>query len=188
MNTNYRLRQDIWCAAILWLGISVVSVASEPKKTVWEVKAIPMPKTVWDVKAIGTDGELIDVKAFEEVGNPYILDVKAIQQGKLLPIKILTDEKPFAPVKAVQENGTILDVKAFAPDGQRLDVKGTSLNGKVFDIKAIASDGELIDIKAISQDNTIRDIKGLKMHSGETEGEVFDVEFFANVKALAPPQ
>lgn len=180
-------RKVVRCFTLLLLGLSFFSVTAQPE-SVWDVKAIPSPETIWDIKAVGTDGELIDVKAFEELGNPYVLDVKANQAGKLLPIKILSNEKPFAPVKAVQEDGTILDVKAITPDGQKLDVKGTSLNGKIFDIKAIAPDGELIDIKAIWLDRTIRDIKGLKMHSGKTEGEIFDVEFFANVKALAPPQ
>ncbi|MEM6583131.1 MAG: hypothetical protein AAF699_17765 [Pseudomonadota bacterium] len=186
MNSISTRRTGLRCLTIIGLMFSLLSVPAK-SDTVWSVKAILMHDTFWDVKAIGTDGDLIDVKAFEEVGNPYILDVKAIQAGKLLPIKIVSNETPFAPVKAIQEDGTILDIKAISPEGQMLDVKGTNPNGKIFDIKAIAPDGELIDIKAISPDNRVRDIKGLKMHSEEIEGKVFDVEFFANIKALTPP-
>ena len=166
------------------------------------IKALPQALAtdedfIWNVKAIGTDGHFIpvkaldknggvhDVKAFMENGDRWIMDIKAIIDGKKMPVKMLVSDDAFIPVKAIGADGTIYDIKGLAPDGRKLDVKGTLQEGNVIHLKAIDGDKQL-GVKAISENGAQYDVKGLKFSSDRTEVQVQGVAVRAHVKALPP--
>lgn len=166
------------------------------------IKALPQALAtnedfIWNVKAIGTDGHFVpvkaldknggvhDVKAFMENGDRWIMDIKAIIDGKKVPVKMLVSDDAFIPVKAIGADGTIYDIKGLAPDGRKLDVKGTLQEGNVVHLKAIDGDRQL-GVKAISDNGAQYDVKGLKFSSDRAEVQVHGVAVRAHVKALPP--
>ena len=166
------------------------------------IKALPQALAtdedfIWNVKAIGTDGHSIpvkaldksggvhDVKAFMENGDRWIMDIKAIIDGKKVPVKMLVSDDPLIPVKAVGADGTIYDIKALASDGRKLDVKGTAQDGNIIHLKAIDGDKRL-GVKAISHKGAQYDVKGLRFSSDKAEGQVNGTAIRAHVKAIPP--
>lgn len=168
------------------------------------IKALPQALAtdedfIWNVKAIGTDGHFIpvkafdknggvhDVKAFMENGDRWIMDIKAIIEGKKVPVKMLVSDDGVIPVKAIGADGTIYDIKGLAQDGRQLDVRGTLREGNVIHLKAIDGDKQL-GVKAISDSGAQYDVKGLKFSSDRTEVQVHGVPVQAHVKALPPTE
>lgn len=166
------------------------------------IKALPQALAtdedfIWNVKAIGTDGRSIpvkaldknggvhDVKAYMENGDRWIMDIKALIDGKKASVKMLVSDDALIPVKAVGADGTIYDIKALTADGRKLDVKGTKEEGNIIRLKAIDGDHQL-GVKAISHKGAQYDVKGLEFSSGKSEGQVNGVAFRAHVKALPP--
>ena len=134
--------------ALTTMMAAPVSPAAEP--LVWHVKAIHPEGRLLDIKAFDSDGKPINIKAIQTEGNTHLLDVKGLQSGSTLAVKILP--KPagdkYHPVKAVADNGTIYHIKALTAEGKKLDVKGVTETGKGISIKAVGEYGNLYGIKA----------------------------------------
>lgn len=158
--------------------------AAEEK--IWHVKAVHPEGRLLDVKAIDPQGKLHAVKAFEADGNLHLLDIKALVDGRRLPVKILVSNDKYAPVKAIGEDGAILAIKALTPEGEKLDVKGVSRSGSIIHIKAIGPQGVFYGVKAISPEGRMYDVKGIKMFKERVETKVNGVEVEAHIKALPP--
>ena len=68
---------------------TTTSVDEEPfEETIWNVKARLPNDDILDVKAIDKDGNLFDVKAIQNTDQISVIDVKAIVNGNILPVKI----------------------------------------------------------------------------------------------------
>lgn len=150
----------------------------------WHVKAIDPRGQFLDVKAVDKSGKRNDVKAFEESGNLHLMDIKAIVDGKKLPVKLVMGDKKIPALKAILPDGTTMEIKAFTPHGQTMEVQGVRRNGNIYHIKAIGPGGVMYGVKAISPSGQLHDVKGVKMVKGPVEGTVSGVEFIAHVKAL----
>ncbi len=151
---------------------------------IWHVKAVHPKGVLLDVKAIDQNGNIHDVKAIQEPGIPHLLDIKALIDGKRLPVKILVSDDQYAPVKAIGEDGTVYDIKALTPGRERLDVKGIQQAGSIIHIKAIGPDGEFYGIKAISPKGNLYDVKGVKMLKDRVELTISGVPVAAHIKAI----
>lgn len=154
---------------------------------IWNIKAIDHDGHILGVKAIDKDGGMHDVKAFMENGDRWILDVKALVQGRKVPVKMLVSTDPLIPVKGLGADGTVYDIKAIAPDGRKLDVKGVKQEGNVIHLKALDGDQQL-GVKALSPHGVRYDVKGLKFTGEEKETTVGGVAVRAHVKALPPAE
>ena len=62
---------------------------------------------------------MYEVRAIEMPGNPHILDIKAIVDGKRLPVKVVVSEERYAPVQALTHDGRRFEVFALSADGTR---------------------------------------------------------------------
>ncbi len=153
---------------------------------------------IWNVKAIHPDGKSLDIKAFDEAGNSFdikaiqnsdqdsFLDVKAIVDGKELPVKMLESENQFVPVAAINNEGIKYYIKAITAEGEKLDVKGVARFGNIVIIKAITKEGDFYGVKAISPVGQLNDIKGIKIARGDREMTLKGIGVHAHVKAMHP--
>lgn len=175
-----RIAQGALVAATLALVAGSVSAA----ETIWHIKVIHPEGRLIDVKALDKEGHIFDVKAFEEKGNRHLMDVKALVDGKRMPVKVLVSADKFAPVKTILDGGAVLDIKALTPDGQRLDIKGVARAGNIIHIKAIGPDGKHYGVKAISPSGHLYDVKGVKMLDERVELKLHGIDVAAHIKAL----
>ena len=152
--------------------------------TIWHIKAIHPEGSTIDIKALDAEGNIYDVKAIQDADQRQLMDIKALVDGKKVPVKILVSDDPVLPVKAITENGTIYDIKALDSDGNKLDVKGVKRAGNIIDIKAINKEGAYYGVKAISAEGELNDVKGVKMSKDRLEATINGVEVHAHVKAL----
>ena len=152
--------------------------------TIWHIKAIHPEGSTIDIKALDAEGNIYDVKAIQDADQRQLMDIKALVDGKKVPIKILISDDPVLPVKAIAEGGAIFDIKALTGDGKKLDVKGVNRAGNIIDIKAINEEGTFYGVKAISPEGILNDVKGVKMAEDRLELEISGVEVHAHVKAL----
>ena len=151
----------------------------------WHVKAFRPEAQLLNVKAIGKDGTLYDVKAIQTSESTSILNIKALVNGKQLPIKILLKENAeFYPVKAIREDGSLMNIQAFNDDGSILDVKGVSQSGNVINLMAITADSKSYNIISISPFGEVNTVKGVKMTDSPVEAVINGVSIFAHVKAI----
>lgn len=155
-------------------------------EVLWNVKGVGADGHTMDIKAIDAKGGIHPVKAFIHDGDASLLEVKAMVNGDLLPIKVIHGEAAPHAVKAIGTDGTVYDVKAFAADGRRLDVKAVERQGRVLAIKVLAPDGRRAGVKAISPRGAFRDVKGIKLKDDAVEGVVNGVRILAHIKGLAP--
>ncbi|MGI9534434.1 MAG: DUF7486 family protein [Thermodesulfobacteriota bacterium] len=170
--------------SVIVLGLNTLYVnASE---TIWHVKAIQTDGKTLDIKAFDKKGMVFDVKAIQEDSNMWIIDVKAIIDGKKVPVKILVSDDKYAPVKAIGSDGTIFDIKAIAPNGDKLDVKGVDQTGNIHAIKVVGPKEQFYSVKAISPMGEVYDIKGIKITDKEIESLINGIPIHAHVKALPP--
>ena len=155
-----------------------------PKEIYWHVKAFQPEAQLLKIKAI--DGDVIyDIKAIQDANDTSILNVKALVNGKRLPVKLIVKENErYFPVKAITANGTLMDVKAITPDGDLLDVKGIERNGNTVSIMAIGKDGSFYKVIAVSPDGSVNTVKGVKMMENIVEGMVNGVSIYAHIKAM----
>ncbi len=151
---------------------------------IWHVKAIHPNGYFIDIKALDENGSFYDIKAIQNSDQTTIMDIKALIDGKKIPVKILVSDDKYAPVKAIMDNGTILDIKAITAQGDKLDVKGVGRSGNVTDIKVISKEGLFYGVKAISPKGELNDVKGVKMFNKEIEMNLNGVAVYAHVKAL----
>lgn len=163
-----------------------------------EDEIVRFENIIWNVKAIHPDGQTLDIKAFDKEGNSFdikaiqnsdqdsFLDVKAIVDGKELPVKMLVSDDQFAPVKAIDMGGVSYEIKAINAEGELLDVKGVVRIGYVVIMKAITAAGEFYGVKAISPTGKLNDIKGIKINAQDREMSLHGLSIHAHVKAMHP--
>ena len=89
----------------------------------------------------GTATSAIWKTTCREAGNLHLLDIKALVDGKKLPVKILVSSDKYSPVKAIGEDGAVYDIKVITLEGEKLDVKGVSRSGSIIHIKMIGPHG-----------------------------------------------
>jgi len=157
-------------------------------------RALPAPADqFWNLRAIHPDGKSLPVvaatlggdlplQALETLGNPQIMDVKAIGSAQRLAVKVSAGEG--SAVVAIGADGRGVPVEAIASDGTRLPVQATNRDGNIFHIKAVAADGTPYGVKAISAAGFLNDVKGLKVKADDVEGAEAGTDFGAHVKAL----
>jgi len=151
----------------------------------WHIKAYHYEAILLNIKAIDKDGVQHPVKAIQTSENTSVIDVKALVDGKRLPIKLIVKgDSQYYPAKAIMDDGTLIDIKAVTEDGQILDVKGTSKSGNIIHLRAIDKDFKRYNIIAISPLGNVMAVKGVKMMDTEVEGEINGVKIFAHVKSI----
>ena len=159
-------------------------IGTIPGSGIWHIKAIHPEGRTLDIKALDADGNIYDVKAIQDADQRQLMDIKALVDGKKMPVKILVSDDRYAPVKAITEGGTIYEIKALTADGKKLDVKGVKRAGNIIDIKAINEAGEFYGVKAISPEGELNDVKGVKMFKDRLDTTIDGVDVHAHVKAL----
>ncbi|NNK80938.1 MAG: hypothetical protein HKO93_05540, partial [Flavobacteriales bacterium] len=179
------------------LFVSCGDTPKEPKENETEVEEVPsFEEIIWNVKAIHPDGQTINVKAFDELGNPYdikaiqnsdqdsFLDVRALVEGKKLPVKMLVSDDLFAPVKAIDQGGSTYTVRAITDEGEEMDVKGIERIGSIVIMRAVSEAGDYYAIKAISPEGKLNDIKGIKINAADREMSLHGLSVHAHIKAM----
>ncbi|EAR01389.1 hypothetical protein [Maribacter sp. HTCC2170] len=152
----------------------------------WNVKAIHPDGKSLAIKAFDNEGKSFDIKAIQNSDQDSFLDVKAIVDGKQLPVKMLESENQFVPVAAINNEGTKYYVKAITAEGEKLDVKGVARFGNIVIVKAITKKGDSYGVKAVSPTGQLNDIKGIKIARGEREMVLKGIGIHAHVKAMHP--
>jgi hypothetical protein len=151
----------------------------------WNIKAYHGEANLLKIKAIDKNGTQYPVKAIQSTENTSVLNVKALVDGKRLPIKLIVKGGAvYYPAKAIMDDGTLLDIKAITEDGQILDVKGTSKSGNIVHLRAIDKDYKRYNIIAISPYGNVMAVKGVKMMDTEVEAVIHGVKIFAHVKSI----
>ena len=151
----------------------------------WYVKAYRPDAKLLDVKAIDTNGNLYDVKAIQTTDDTSILNVKALVNGKLLPIKLIVkNDDWYFPVKAIDGQGDLVNIKVITDNREILDIKGVSKSGNIIHLRAITKDSVFYNIIAISPQGRVNAVKGVKMLDTPVETVINGVEVFAHVKAI----
>ena len=85
-----------------------------PAEIYWHVKAYLPDAQLLNVKAIDKDGNIHDVKAIQDSDDTSVLDVKALVNGKRLPVKVIVKGGDvYYPVKAIDADGTLIDIKGI---------------------------------------------------------------------------
>ncbi len=152
---------------------------------IWNVKAYHPVVQLIKVKAIDKDGNIHDVKAIQDSYDTSILDVKALVNGKRLPVKLIIKESDlYYPLKAIDDDGTLIDIKAITEDGKILDIKGIGRAGNIVHVRAIAANATFYNIVAVSPEGKMNTVKGVKMMTARVETVINGVSIFAHVKAL----
>lgn len=153
-------------------------------------------ESFWHVKAIYTDGSLLNIIAVDGFGNDFevkviqkgnqktLMNVKAIINGKILPVKLLVNSGKQTLLAAIAQDGTVYNIKAVAPNGDRLGVKGILRSGNIIHIKAVDKNGAYYGVKAISTAGRLHDIKGIKLKKADLEYNLYGSEIYAHVKAI----
>lgn len=173
--------------------------ASKDKTNKTDTKDIAKFETIyWNVKAIHPDGQSLDIKMFDNAGEGFdikaiqnsdqdnLLDVKAIVNGEILPVKVLVSKTQFAPVVAITNSGTAYKLKAMTPEGEALEIIGVVRFGNIVIIKALTKKGTFYGVKAISPTGQLNDIKGIKINSQDREMTLRGHNIYAHVKAMHP--
>ena len=173
-----------WSVNLLSQEDKKENIATEKIEIIWHIKAIHPNGYFINIKALDKAGHIYDVKAIQNSVQTSILDIKALVNGKRVPIKILVSDDDYGPVKAIMEDGSIMDIKAITSKGERMDVKGVGRSGNITDIKAITKNGEFYGVKAISPNGDLNDVKGVKMFNKDLEMNLNGIEVHSHVKAL----
>ena len=151
----------------------------------WQVKAYHPDVKLLRVKAVDGKGNYYDVKAIQDSDDTSLLNVKALVDGKRLPIKlIIIENDDYYPLKAITEDGMIMDVRAITEEGLKLPVKGVSKTGNIIHLRAIDDNLEYYNIISISPFGEVNQVKGLKMMDSDVEAIINGVKIFAHVKAI----
>ncbi len=152
----------------------------------WHVKAFRPEAKLLDIKAIDKDGKRHDVKAIQDSDDTSIMNVKALVNGKRLPIKLIikSGDERYYPVKAIDDKGNLINIKAISEDGEIMDVKGFSRSGNIINLRAITKDYRYYNIISISPAGDVNAVKGIKMFDTEEEAIINGVSIFAHVKSL----
>ena len=152
----------------------------------WNVKAIHPNGQSLDVKMFDNAGESFDIKAIQNSDQDNLLDVKAIVDGEILPVKVLVSKNQYTPVVAITDAGSAYKLKAITPEGEEFEIIGVVRFGNVVIIKALTSKGKFYGVKAISPTGQLNDIKGIKINSQDREMTLKGHSIYAHVKAMHP--
>ena len=151
----------------------------------WAVKAYHPDAKLLRVKAFDGQGNYYDVKAIQGSDDTSLLNVKALVDGKHLPIKlIIIEDDRYHPLKAITEDGKIMDIRAMTEEGLKLPIKGVSKTGNIIHLRAIDDGLEYYNIIAISPFGDVNQVKGLKMMDSDVEATISGVKIYAHVKAI----
>ena len=152
----------------------------------WHVKAFRPEAQLLKVKAVDKRGNIYDVKAIQSSESTSVLNIKALVDGKQLPIKVVLPKgkDKYYPVVAITEKGILMDIKAFTEDGRYLDVKGISKTGNIIHLSAINDDNIAFTIISISPFGEVNSVVGVKMLDTVEEAVINEVSIFAHVKAI----
>jgi hypothetical protein len=156
------------------------------KDILWNVKAIHPDGQTLAIKAFNKEGKTFDIKAIQNSDQDSFLDVKAMVDGKELPLKFLVSDRTFIPVKAIDRAGVSYDIKAITATGEKLDVKGIGRYGNIVIMKAITKEGKFYGVKAVSPTGQLNDIKGIKINIKEKEMTLKGFSVHAHVVAMHP--
>lgn len=153
----------------------------------WHVKAFRPDAQILKVKAIDKDGNIFDVKGIQTPNSSSsVLNIKALVNGKRLPIKIIVPKKKtkYFPLAAITEDGKLLKLIAINDEGNYLDVKGHSKSGNIIHISAITVNDKGYNIIAISPYGEVNTVVGMKMVDTAKEAMINGVYVYAHVKAI----
>jgi hypothetical protein len=152
----------------------------------WSVKAYRPDDNLLKIKAIDKDGNIYDVKAIQDSPDTKMINVKALVNGKVLPIKLIAkSNEMYYPAKAINEKGELLDIKAITDEGTYLDVKGIRKTGNIIHMRAITSDSDFYNIVAMSPEGKVNTVKGVKMVDSDEEAVINGISIFAHLKAIS---
>lgn len=177
----------IWIWTLIFIGIFAIADAqekSEAEEIIWHVKAIHPKGNTMDIKAFNKNGDKFDVKAIEDAEQSYIMEVRAIVNGRGVPVKVLVSEEENKPLAGIDDNGNTYVLKAITADGKYLPVKGVRKSGYIIHVKAVNEDGSFYGVKALSTAGKLRDVKGVKMYDKQLEETLNGVPVHAHVVAL----
>ncbi|WP_242158401.1 DUF7486 family protein [Aestuariivivens sediminis] len=152
----------------------------------WNVKAIHPNGQSLDIKMFDNAGEGFDIKAIQNSDQDYLMDVKAMVNDEILPVKILVSENQFTPVVAITNSGSAYKLKAVTPEGEELEIIGVARYGNIVIMKALTKKGKFYGVKAISPTGQLNDIKGIKVNSQDREMTLKGHSIYAHVKAMHP--
>jgi hypothetical protein len=169
---------------LLLILIVVLPFCVLAQNSTWAVKAVVKGGEALPVNVYLEDGTPVPVFAVYEDGNDHFMDVKGVQNGKIISIKLVRTNDVLIPVKGISESGDTLKVKAEDSLGNLLDVKGVSRDGNTINIAAVNMEGDYIPLKAFSPEGIERDVKGVKFMIDNVEMDLGDVKILAHVKAL----
>lgn len=152
----------------------------------WHVKAFRPEAQFLKIKAVDKKGKVYDVKAIQNSENSSVLSVKALVEGKHLPIKIIVPKgnDKYFPVMAITNEGKVLAIKAINAEGKFLEVKGVSKTGNIIQLNAITKDNKGYNIIAISPFGEVNAVVGVKMLDATEEAVINGVSIYAHVKAI----
>ncbi|WP_242205379.1 DUF7486 family protein [Aestuariivivens insulae] len=192
------------CYKVFILGFMFLAMAcnngpSKAKSNTTETTNTPKFETIyWNVKAIHPDGQSLDVKMFDNAGEGFdikaiqnadqdnLLDVKAMVNDEILPVKILVSDNQFTPVVAITDSGSAYKLKAITPEGEQIEIIGVARFGNIVIMKALTKKGKFYGVKAISPTGQLNDIKGIKINSQDREMTLRGHSIYAHVKAMHP--
>ncbi|MCB0484731.1 MAG: hypothetical protein KDC47_00910 [Flavobacteriaceae bacterium] len=160
------------------------STATYFKDALWQVKAVHPEGYFLDVRAVDVYGNAFEVKALQDTDQKSFMDVIAIVENKMIPIKILINDGKFAPVKAISDDGTTFTIKAITKTGDRINLKGVRRSGNIVHIRAVNLNGSHYSIKAISPNGEINDVRGVKISGKDLEYSAKGINVYAHVKAM----
>jgi len=156
-----------------------------PAEIYWHVKAYLPDAQLLNIKAIDKDGNIHDVKAIQDSDDSSLLDVKALVNGKRLPVKVIVKGGDlYYPVKAIDADGTLIDIKGITKDGEILNVKGVTRSGNIVRLRAINVNATSYNIIAVSPEGYVNSVKGVKMSESAVETVINGVSIYAHIKAL----
>jgi len=154
---------------------------------IWHVKAFRPDAQILNVKAIDKKGNIYDVKAIQpHETSSSVLNVKAIVDGKRLPIKIIlpSDNEKYFPLVAINDDGSIMKIVAINDKGKYLEVKGHSKSGNIIHISAITANAMGYNILSVSPFGEVNSVVGMKMLDATEEAVINGVSVYAHVKAI----
>ncbi len=154
---------------------------------IWHIKAFRPDAQILKVKAIDKDDNIYDVKAIQSPeSSTSVLNVKAIDGDKYLPIKIIlpNENEKYFPLVAIKDDGSLLRIIAINDNGHYLEVKGHSKSGNIIHISAITENAMGYNIIAISPFGEVNSVMGMKMLDITEEAVINGVSIYAHVKAI----
>ena len=153
----------------------------------------------WPIRGIDNNGDFLDIKAFTESGETmniiairadegdHFFDVKAINNGDPIAVKMIISNEFYVPIKAIDASGTMFDVFAVRENGDKLEVKGVARSGSTIKVAVVDENEDFLSVKAVSTEGNTRDVYGVKFKDDNMEMEIGTAKILAHIKALPLP-